>query len=202
MLRFLVLILLVSVTVAVGWSQTRSLPVAPAQSSSVEGKQDGVSSTPTFTVTVRSNLVQVRVVVRDAGDKPVTGLKAEDFRILDKGQLQTISTFTVETPELNNQKETSRVRAQPPGSVNTPTLAPPERFVALVFDDANLSSKDTVQIKNAAQLLLKSAIGRDRIGIYSTSGQITQEFTSDTEALRRALLRVVPRSMEVTNDRQ
>src|SRR5262249_18598593 len=56
--------------------------------------------------------------------------------------------------------------------------------------------------KKAAQLFLKRAVGSDRIGIYSTSGQVTQEFTSDNEALRRTLLRVVPRSSEVTNDRQ
>jgi len=195
-------LLLLPVVVLAAWSQTKPPSTAYTQSSSAESKANGAPDTPAFRIKARSNLVQVRVVVRDADDKPVAGLKAEDFQIFDENQLQTISTFTIETSESPARKETPSPQTQSPDSANNPAVVLPERFVALVFDDANLSSRDAVQIKNAAQLFLKRTIQSDRIGIYSTSGQVTQEFTPDTEALRRALLSVAPRSVVVTNDRQ
>jgi len=201
MLRFLALTLLVPVATVAAWSQTEPPSPVP-QSSPAEGKANAASDTPSLTIKARSNLVQVRVVVRDADDKPVTGLKAEDFQIFDENQLQAISTFTIETSELHSEKGTPSRGTQPSDSVDKKAVVLPERFVALVFDDANLSSRDAVQIKRAAQLFLTQSVQSDRIGIYSTSGQVTQEFTSDTEALRRALLRVAPRSVVVTNDRQ
>src|ERR1700694_2612623 len=51
------------------------------------------------TFKVRVNLVLVRVVVRDAQGKIVPGLKKEDFQLFDSRKLQTITAFSVETPE-------------------------------------------------------------------------------------------------------
>jgi VWFA-related protein len=198
MLKFLALTLLVPVAAVAAWSQTEApSPVSP--SPSTEGK---ANETPSLTIKARSNLVQVRVVVRDADDKPVTGLKAEDFQIFDENQLQTISTFTIEMSELHSEKGAPSLGTQPSDPVDKTAVVLPERFVALVFDDANLSSRDAVQMKKAVQLFLTQSVQSDRIGIFSTSGQVTQDFTPDTEALRRALLKVAPHSVVVTNDRQ
>src|SRR5580704_31606 len=49
-------------------------------------------STP-FNLQVKSNLVVVRVLVRDAQGKPVDGLRKEDFRVLDSGKEQSIAQF-------------------------------------------------------------------------------------------------------------
>src|SRR6266852_3460110 len=70
---------------------------APA---SAAGQNEEVSShdTPT-TFKVRVNLVLVRVVVRDSQGKIVSNLKKEDFQLFDNRKLQTISSFSVETPE-------------------------------------------------------------------------------------------------------
>jgi hypothetical protein len=46
---------------------------------------------PPFQLKVNSNLVVVRVVVRDADGKSVEGLQKEDFKILDQGKEQSIS---------------------------------------------------------------------------------------------------------------
>ena len=200
--KLLALALLILFTAAVAASPADPASSTSIQSSPAESERSAVADTPSLTLKARSNLVQVRVVVRDADDKPVTGLNAQDFQIFDENQLQTISAFSIETSESHGSKDPSSPKAQPPDSVDHPAVVLPERFVGIVFDDANLSSQNAVQIKKAAQLLLTQTIASDRIGIYSTSGQITQEFTSDTEALRRAVLRVAPRSLVVTNDRQ
>src|SRR6201999_1413363 len=51
---------------------------------------------PTTQIKVTSNLVVVRVVVRDAQGKPVKGLRKEDFRLFDSGKEQPIAQFEVE----------------------------------------------------------------------------------------------------------
>ena len=48
------------------------------------------------TFKVKVNLVEVRVVVRDAQGHAVGNLKQEDFQLLDNGKPQIISRFTVE----------------------------------------------------------------------------------------------------------
>src|ERR1035438_7348006 len=50
-----------------------------------------------FQLRVKSNLVVVRVVVRDAKGKPVEGLARQDFRLFDRGKEQSISEFEVVT---------------------------------------------------------------------------------------------------------
>ncbi len=48
------------------------------------------------TFKVKVNLVEVRVVVRDAYGKAVGNLKQEDFQLTDNGKPQIISKFSVE----------------------------------------------------------------------------------------------------------
>jgi VWFA-related protein len=54
-------------------------------------------------------------------------------------------------------------------------------------------SEDTVWVRSAATRLFVSLAPTDRVGIYSTSGQVTQEFTQEHERLQESLLSVVPR---------
>jgi VWFA-related protein len=71
----------------------------------------------------------------------------------------------------------------------------PQRFVSLVFDDVHLSMQDAVFVRDSASRFLSSLAPGDRAGIYSTSGQLTQEFTQDHEALKKALLGISPRGI-------
>src|SRR5580704_11548493 len=50
-----------------------------------------------FQLKAQSNLVVVRVVVRDPQGKPVEGLRKEDFKLFDRGKEQSISQFEVES---------------------------------------------------------------------------------------------------------
>jgi VWFA-related protein len=155
----------------------------------------------TFKVNV--NLVQVRVIVRDANGKAVENLQKDDFQLFDGRKTQTISTFGVETPASRRLKLAPAASTEPNidnGAAPSPdTLNLPQRFVALVFDDGHLALEDTVTVRDAATRFLKALAPGDRAGIYTTSGQATQEFTGDRELLNRKLLSVVPRpSTETT----
>jgi hypothetical protein len=57
----------------------------------------GAPNEAPFQLKATSNLVVVRVVVRDAQGKPVENLKKEDFKLFDRGKEQSIEQFEVET---------------------------------------------------------------------------------------------------------
>jgi len=145
------------------------------------------------------NLVLVRVVVRDSSGKVVTSLKKEDFQLSDNRRAQVISTFSTETPESHKLAPTTapppNSDGSGPGDTAAAIAALPQRFVAVVFDDTNMLIDDTVWVRSAATRLFASLAPTDRVGIYSTSGQVTQEFTQEHARLQESLLRVVPRPL-------
>jgi VWFA-related protein len=143
------------------------------------------------------NLVLVRVVVRDSTGKVVTNLKKEDFQLSDNRKAQLISTFSTETPESHKVAPAAAPGPNPEengsGDPAGAIAALPQRFVAVVFDDTDMLMEDTVWVRSAATRLFASLAPTDRVGIYSSSGQVTEEFTQDHERLKQALLGVVPR---------
>jgi VWFA-related protein len=149
---------------------------------------------PTFKVHV--NLVLVRVVVRDAQGHVVTGLHKEDFQVFDNRKLQVVSSFSVETRESRPPVSATTTASGEPAAPDSEGAVPvkfPERFVAVVFDDAHLSMQDAVYVRVAATKLFAALAPSDRVGIFSTSGQVAQEFTDDHELLKKALAEVISR---------
>jgi VWFA-related protein len=125
-------------------------------------------------------------------------LKKEDFQLSDNRKPQVISTFSMETPESHKLASTTKPPepgAEPNASADTAAAiaALPQRFVAVVFDDTDMLSEDVVWVRSAATRLFTSLAPSDRVGIYSTSGQVTQEFTQEHESLQKSLLGIVPR---------
>ncbi len=169
-------------------------PETPAQQPSTTEVVTRDSST---TFTVRVNVVLVRVVVRDQNGKVVDNLKKEDFQLFDNRKPQTISTFSLETPAshivpvvvVSDHPEADAEKVQPAAA----TL--PQRFVSLLFDDLHLSMEDANYDRVAASKIFDAMAASDRVGIYTTSGQFAQEFTSDREALKKALNQIVPRPL-------
>lgn len=148
------------------------------------------------TFKVRVNLVLVRVVVRDSLGKVVENLHQEDFALVDERKPQVISFFSVETPAsrmvplVSSGSGTSEAEAVAPG----PNVPMPQRFVSVVYDDVHLNMTDSVVVRDATTRLFGALAPTDRVGLYTTSGQVTQEFTSDHEALKEKLNGIVPRS--------
>jgi VWFA-related protein len=161
------------------------------------GQNEEVSSrdTPT-TFKVRVNLVLVRVVVRDQQGKIVSNLKMEDFRLYDNRKLQTISSFSVETPETRTASAVASTAAE--GSSSSADAAGgkavvlPQRFVSMVFDDVHLSMTDAVFVRDSATRFFGALAASDRVSLDTTSGQLTQEFTADHDKLAKALLGILP----------
>ena len=169
------------------------IPAAPAQTPAPQ-EMATHDATPTFTS--RSNLVLVRVVVRDRDGHINGNLQKEDFLLFDKGKPQFISRFSLEkTTERKAEVEASAAAASATaGGKVTPEAAPPGRYVGYVFDDLHLSIGDLMQARNAADRHLSDLPVTSRAAIFTTSGQVTEDFTDDVAKLRAAMLRVQPRS--------
>lgn len=176
-------------------TQSSSAAQPPANETSELSTRD---TPPTFRV--RVNLVLVRVVVRDGSGKVVTNLKKEDFQLSDNRKPQVISTFSAETPESHKVPSTTKspepnLQGNASGNSAAAIAALPQRFVAVVFDDTDMLMEDTVWVRSAATRLFASLAPTDRVAIYSTSGQVTQEFTQEHATLQESLLGVVPRPL-------
>jgi len=147
---------------------------------------------------VRVNLVLLRVVVRDEHGQVIDNLKKEDFLLFDNRKPQTISTFNLETPNSHSVPVVS-ASDHPDGDAleRAPSAAAglPQRFVALLFDDLNLSMQDATVVRVAAGKVFDSMSPFDRVALYTTSGQFTQEFTPDRELLRRSLNQIIARPL-------
>jgi len=171
----------------------------PAKSPPSNDNQEvSTRDTPT-TFRVRVNLVLVRVVVRDASGKVVSGLKKEDFQLFDNRKMQTISSFNVETPETHTASAVTSPGAAGYSSSADPiagkAVVLPQRFVSMVFDDVHLSMEDATFVRDSSTRFFGSLAPSDRVSMNTTSGQFTQEFTDDHEALKKALFGIVPRPL-------
>ena len=164
-----------------------------------------------FKITAERNLVVVRVVARDAEGKAVTGLRKEDFRLFDNGKLQTISTFSVESPEAKAPASTGRPAAPAPAGAPAQPSQPsgaaeavhpfvvPHRFVALFFDDIHIAFDDLIRTRDAAARYIATNLGSaDRVGLFTTSGVTRLDFSADREKLRDALLALRQQPMGMT----
>jgi VWFA-related protein len=153
-------------------------------------------ATPTFSTGV--NLVLVPVVVRDAKGRAIGTLHKEDFQLYDKGKLQIISKFSVETPgsppiARDTTVETDAEGRAKPNPDGSQKAAIATRFVAWLFDDMHTSPSDLIQTRLAADRRLSEPLEPGtRAAIFTTSGRTTLDFTDDRDALHQALLRIQP----------
>ena len=154
-------------------------PNAPEMSSREE-------TSTTFKVKV--NLVEVRVVVRDAQGNAVGKLGKEDFQLTDNGKPQVITKFSMEQPG-------AKPVAKPPNSgTDLDDAAPglPLRYVIFLFDDIHLKFGDLAQVRDAVKRNLRTLQSTDRAAIFTTSGQTQLDFTDDRDKLQDTLNRLRP----------
>src|SRR5581483_4376365 len=147
------------------------VPAQPAEKPEIKSED----ATPTFTS--RVNLVLVRVIVRDRKGNAIGTLKKEDFQLFDKGKPQVISKFSVEQAK---RQDESAPPGKPSDDPNAPNIAVADRFTAFMFDDVHVEIGDLMQSRNAASRHLEEALQNGgRVAIYTTSGQVTEDFTDD-----------------------
>src|SRR5215216_2718089 len=122
-------------------------------------------------VRVDTQLVSVPAVVTDSSGRPVSGLKPENFRIIEDGQPQTIANF---------------------GTTETPFE------IALLLDTSGSTRDDVALIRAAANSFIEALRPGDRVGVVAfntartgsapiAAVEVLAPLTSDREALRAAI---------------
>lgn len=149
-------------------------------------------------IRVQSNLVEVAAVVLDKHDRPVADLKKSDFLLFADGKPEAIASFSVQTAP-------SHVDAARPGAANGAAVATESgiqpRSVALFFDDVNARFPNTGLrfAREAAMKFVRRGIDPgEKIGIFTASGSLQQDFTDNSELLLATLdkLRVFQRMQD------
>ncbi len=122
--------------------------------------------------------VELCVVVRNVRGLAVADLRSSDFRLWDNNRLQRISDFAANiVPESVHHVKT-------PGS---------GRYIALYFDDLHYDFVQTIRVTDSAYSYFKSIQGfGNEVGVFTSSGEVTLNFTSNREKLHQALLAIKP----------
>ncbi len=140
-----------------------------------------------FQLKVKSNLVVVRVVVRDAKGMPVRGLRKQDFRVFDRGKEQMISHFEVGTSTPASPSFGCFCTRASCSAFSACTV---RKLLALFFDDLNTSDTDMMQARDAADhYLARNLQAGDRVAIF-TSGGMLSDFTADRKQIHDALFKL------------
>ncbi|HEV2833982.1 MAG TPA: VWA domain-containing protein, partial [Pyrinomonadaceae bacterium] len=137
----------------------------PANTGSAEEVDEG------DVVRVDTQLVSVPAVVTDSSGRPLSGLKPENFRIIEDGQQQTIANF---------------------GTTDTPFE------IALLLDTSGSTRDDVALIRSAATSFIEALRPGDRVGIvaFNTARtvndpiptvEVLAPLTSDRGELRTAV---------------
>src|SRR5687767_7940699 len=122
-------------------------------------------------VRVDTQLVSVPAVVTDGSGRPVSGLKPENFRLIEDGQPQTITNF---------------------GTTETPFE------IALLLDTSGSTRDDVALIRAAANSFIEALRPGDRVGIVAfntaptsdkpiAAVEVLSALTDNRESLRGAI---------------
>jgi VWFA-related protein len=174
---------------------------ARSQSPPTQSQPEMASEQAPFTFSSRVNLVSVPVVVRDRDGRAIGNLHKQDFQLFDKGKSQLITKFSIE-------KAGAALEAQPgtpvlPQSQTPPPSAPslPDHYVAYLFDDVHLQRGDLLQTRQAVNRHLDESLEPTaRAAIFTTSGVMLSDFTSDREKLHKAVDSVQPYSSGIDRE--
>ncbi|HLG14842.1 MAG TPA: VWA domain-containing protein [Blastocatellia bacterium] len=139
-------------------------------------------------VRLKTELVELDVVVTDKSNRPVTGLKREDFVLLEEGKPQTISFFSLVQPKV--VATPASTTAGTPSS-GTPAVTPePGRFIFIILDQYHISQANYPRLRESLLNFVTNDLGpQDQVAIIGTGGGLAvfQQVTKNKRALALAI---------------
>ena len=143
------------------------------------------SQTP---VRVTTRLVEVNVIVNDKHGNPITGLKKEDFVLLDNKISQEIQLFSAET----NLPTSQLPSPAPPDTYSNhfpENSAVPASVTLILLDALNTEFADQALTRRQVSRFLDRLRPQERVALYWLGNQlyVLNDFTSDVASLQEAL---------------
>jgi VWFA-related protein len=160
------------------------------------------------TIRTTTTLVQVGVVVRDAKGKAVTGLKKEDFEILDNGKPQPIAVFYgLEIGSEAAAPIASAAAAPVPAAPSAPAASPgtftnqlaekPSArggYSIILLDWSNTGPRNSMRAREQARQAVERLDPAEKIGLYSLDHgeiKVVNEVGSSKAAVLKSLKTMV-----------
>ena len=139
-------------------------------------------------VTIR--LVQINVTVNDKHGNPITGLRKEDFVLLDNKMPQEIQLFSAET-NLPIAQSSSPAAPDTYSNHLAQDAGVPASVTLILLDALNTEFADQALTRMQVLRFLEQLRPQDRIALYWLGNKlyVLNDFTSDVESLREALSR-------------
>jgi VWFA-related protein len=149
---------------------------------------------PSFDDEVEVTVANLDIFVRDDQGKPVEGLTANDFRVIQDGVEVEISNFAVLSPEAFTAGQEDVKTGDPEEQAPVPASSQIRpAYVVIHFDNENLLPIDRKRVLSRVQTFVVEALA-NRVQIMVVSSRsslvIHQSFTEDADAIIAALHRV------------
>jgi VWFA-related protein len=132
--------------------------VLGAIAATVVASQDQAASSP--------YLVELDAVVLDGADRPVAGLRQEDFQIKEDGRIVDVKTFDA-------------VADSDRGDTSVP------RSIVLLLDDSGIGSGNTLAIQTIARMFVSRMGAPDEFSVIRLNNRRDEAFGDRLEALLR-----------------
>lgn len=161
------------------------LAVAVLAAAGLAAAQQEAPASDLFVDQVSVEVVNVDVTVTDRQGRPVTGLTADDFVVLENGEARPISNFFA-----FRSGEMRLLDGQEPAAFPEPVM---RRRMALLFDNNSLERRDRARaIEELERFVLEQFDGSYEWAViaYGDELQLMQPFTADKTTVLGALGRV------------
>ena len=143
-------------------------------------------------IKLSTELVQIDVIVIDKSKKPVSGLKREDFELLDNNKPQHISNFSYEETKARRVEDSTAETSRLPKAITSAEL---KRVFAFVVDTLHIKYENISRTRKMLSDFVDNKMQPgDLVLILPTGGGsgVLQQFTSDQRLLHRAIDRLRP----------
>jgi VWFA-related protein len=160
------------------------------------GAQVSKSPQQAFVLRAQTNVVLVDVRILDKSGKPVMDLQQSDFRVLEDGVPQTLTSFSLENVERLAQATGTNERPQVidleklPPDVDAAQVIQDHRLLVFFFDLSSMAPDELMRALKATSDFLKQRMTpADLIAVvtYTSSLRVVQNFTNDRDALTKVL---------------
>lgn len=166
---------------------SQNSPSQTAQTVSNTGQQSSQSTPPVLKVKTR--MVVVDVVARDAKGKPVTDLKQEDFIVLEEGKEQKVRIFNFQQPDAS-PSHTQQMPANPANVVdNLPHFQSGRALNVILMDGLNTSRNNQAYMREEMIKFLQKLPENEPIAVYLLGDKLrlVQDFTTDPTLLKQVV---------------
>ncbi|MFZ0739012.1 MAG: VWA domain-containing protein [Candidatus Acidiferrales bacterium] len=189
-----------------GDATTNAAPVAVPAPSAKTPRQSSQGQAQASRVPVlrsSSDLVRIDVEVTDRSGKPITGLREDQFTVMDDGKPQKIANFSyadIEKVETAGGEDAKPIVV--PVDIEEPAAAPAigeavrdRRMIVLFFDLTSMETDDLIRAHDSSlKFVQKQMTPADLVAVVTFSSRLSvlANFTNDHATLEKAVAQIVP----------